>query len=494
MWSSNFVIRTRGRRAVEENMEVARLEAQRQQLAQQLGVTFQQLPQLVQGVSHQHDDDDDDDSPSVVIDDQVEENFDQVNSHNGNDNDQDDVRRQNVPPESLLRSQNEHNAILLADQVRPQREVNENQERSQHGSSQQQALPSQQGSQQQRSSQSQINALHDHISALHKEVASQMQQLQVEAQVQRSEMYEVISRLGRRMEDGSQRSSHRGDVNSNSDSPAYLAQQAARNVKVNIQTFSGTAGEKVDHWVNHMEFVFEAKNIVGAAKVHTAVTALRKEPADWYYAMKLEDDERVLEDRRLNNWQFFKSAINEAFGFPETYDHYLDKLVNLKQGDRIQLYNNEFACLISKFPEMCQAEKRAYYIRGLRYYTQKDVKCKAPTTWQEARQLATLIESTNKSVKKESDRSTFDRTTSQGSYKKFSKPEWKKSDSKTDKPVRTSKFKTSGSKYESKKKTTDKKESKFKWNDAGEPICNKCGGSGHIQSECDGKTAKKQLN
>ena len=266
----------------------------------------------------------------------------------------------------------------------------------------------------------------------------------------------------------------------------------SRDVKVLIQPFGGKAGENLDTWLNHIEFVKAARHLKDPDVVLTAVTALKNEPADWYFAMKLEDEAKPKEERQLLKWDFFKAAIIESFGEPEPYDFYLGKLVSLKQVDKIQTYNNEFACLVSKFPEMCDAEKRAHYIRGLRFHTQKEVKCKAPTTWQEAKQLATLIESTSNSIKPSTGKAASSSRPPQSEYKKSFRTSRRDANDYTGKAATTSKPHAIAPKVEGKKKPV-KKKNQFQWTGDGEPICNKCHEPGHIQADCDEVTAEKQL-
>jgi len=478
MNSESLVIRTREQRRREALIaqqaqqdalaNPAMLSSQLQQALVHTGIIPSASAQLVLNPDQSRDLDDD-------------ENDDD----NGNQNDLGDV---NAAINTQLEEQ-DLAAQLHEEQLRLDaefRNAEQQQNQSQRGNNQQ--MPSHQGASLARGNDNQHQS--DQQSSERQALGSERQvpgQSQMGSQVQQDQLMSVLTQLGEGI-----RALQVSQIDSQNRRAIGSAFTSHRDVKVQINTFSGTANEDLDQWLNHMEFVAAAKNLVDPALVLTAVTALKKEPADWYYAMKLEDDAKPVGARQLHTWSFFKAAISEAFGYPETYDHYLEKLISLKQRDKIQVYNNEFACLISKFPDMSEAEKRAYYLRGLRYSTQKDVKCKAPKTWQEARQLAVLIEATNSTVKIRQESAFTSSKSLQSGYKKSFQS--KNTTTNFGKSSYSSKFKTAASKPDAKKRPEEKQSKKFKWTDDGKPICNKCHKAGHTQSECGAEAAKKQSN
>ena len=253
-------------------------------------------------------------------------------------------------------------------------------------------------------------------------------------------------------------------------------------LKMEIPAYSGTKSEDLDRWITYLDFILEAKKLKDPDTVFAAVTGLRKEPADWYHALKLQEQLVPLEERQLTHWSTFKVALKAAFGHPQAYDYYLDKLVSLQQGgSSIQTYNSEFSCLVARMPHMAPQDMKALYVRGLRRNTQVEVKCRDPKTWTEAKEMANILETTKFHLKADEGKTFTPSKTYQKSndFKSQSHNQWKgkRGDSSTQRS----------------QPATNTGKKKFEWVE-GKMKCWKCHKLGHKGNECKNTQAEKPLN
>jgi len=237
-------------------------------------------------------------------------------------------------------------------------------------------------------------------------------------------------------------------------------------VKIKVPEYSGTDTEDLDQWISYMEFVIKAKKLENPETVYYAATGLRKEPAEWYLAMQQENSIVV------TSWEHFKTEIIHTFGHPQPHDYYLNKLINLRQGNStIQKYNNEFSCLIAKMIDMGEADKLSYYLRGLKSSTQMEVKCRIPNSWYEAREMAVIIETTKESI-----------TTQQPTKEKQKfKSNWKQKRYHTQ---NEEKITDNSSSKRTEVANSSKTKPNYKWTKDGKIICFKCNKVGHKAADC----------
>ena len=264
-------------------------------------------------------------------------------------------------------------------------------------------------------------------------------------------------------------------------------------LKIDIPTFSASTEEDLDQWVLYMEFIFEAKQLQDPETIHTAATGLRKEAANWYFALQLDANTKV------TTWNEFKQEIAKTFGHPQAHDYYLNKIITIRQGLKtIQSYTSEFSCLAAKMSQMTDLDKMTLYIRGLRLATQVEVKCKMPKTLQEAKEIAVILETTKTAIytdkKPEWNRRTFNKSSFQSnansnSFNNQHRSVQGSSNSSHNSAVSSRSF---NRRPNSQSNTYQKK---WKWTPEGKIICYKCHKVGHKGADCKSDTAsQKTLN
>lgn len=225
--------------------------------------------------------------------------------------------------------------------------------------------------------------------------------------------------------------------------------------RTSIPEYHGLPSEDVNSWLFLVEHYFRAHNVAEDKQSTLAGSFLRSSALQWY--------RRTLSERgEWNHFSFedFKSGLRMMF-LPRNYQQQLrTKLDQLKQGNNMSRYINDFMNIMNQVIEMSEEDRVHYFIRGLSPKTKAEVGYSCPRNLAHAIELAQNFDSNFFG--------NYNSNVSSINYPKNDPMEINQVGSNQDKP--SSKFNRNNGERDYKSKT-----SKF---------CKYCKKNGHLYEDC----------
>lgn len=144
------------------------------------------------------------------------------------------------------------------------------------------------------------------------------------------------------------------------------------------EAFSGAPREPVDLWLFQIEQWLIAGGVnTEHERITLATGLLRHSALLWWRSIYGRPDTPV-------TWAAFKESITAAFQPINPMESARDRLANLRQTGPVRTYASIFRAIILEIPSITDDEKKDRFIRGLKPNLVREVRVRAPVTFEEA--------------------------------------------------------------------------------------------------------------
>lgn len=126
--------------------------------------------------------------------------------------------------------------------------------------------------------------------------------------------------------------------------------------------FSGKKFESLEAWIFQMQQYCELAPVPEGDRIRFAATFLKDQAALWWRSYFQTINWQVA----APNWDGFVAALRQQFIPVNTTISAYDRLQRLTQKTSVNLYNHEFRAVMLELPDMDQATRMNYYLRGLK--------------------------------------------------------------------------------------------------------------------------------
>jgi len=165
------------------------------------------------------------------------------------------------------------------------------------------------------------------------------------------------------------------------------AQQAgapAPKINVRIPTYRGAPEENVITWMLQCQNIFLAQGIADEQKrIHYAATGFESAALHWYLN-RVQVAQVANNPNVFANWAAFAAALRIAFQPPNHQQYLRQQLKQLRQTGTVQEYGMAFRNLLGQIDDMAEADKIAYFVKGMKPSTRIEVSYCSPATFEDA--------------------------------------------------------------------------------------------------------------
>ena len=260
-------------------------------------------------------------------------------------------------------------------------------------------------------------------------------------------------------------------------------------LKINTMTFSGDKTENLDLFLWQSEVVFKAKNVPESLQVVSVLPQLKGRAARHMQSLGTQITDM--------NWSTFKKKMQETFTPRQEQSQLLDRLVTLRHTKDLLAYTTEFQTIINKL-ELDPKLQLLYYVKGLKQKTQAEVRCKQPTTLEEAIDLASLFEGSmfqytehkeerhpfnKKFFRQPNPKPSYPPRSNYSNYRNNDNGNSNSHRSQSIQAVQT-KLRTPMHRNSSRQQGNPNERPKPEWTPEGKPICSYCKKIGHYAKDC----------
>lgn len=161
-----------------------------------------------------------------------------------------------------------------------------------------------------------------------------------------------------------------------------------KNSNLKLPEFEGKTSEDVEEWLFSLQLNFDANDTAADKRVKLAAASLRGAALTWWRAQMLSKKELA-----PSTWDAFADSITAAFQPINPIQAARDKLDNLKQTTSVAAYAHAFRNLALRIPDLSDADKLQRFIHGLKLNTQREIKIRAPSTFEDAVNMADRYDS-----------------------------------------------------------------------------------------------------
>ena len=126
--------------------------------------------------------------------------------------------------------------------------------------------------------------------------------------------------------------------------------------------FSGKKSESLEAWVFQMQQYCALAPVPQDDRIIFAATFFKDQAALWWRSYYLSVDWV----NAAPNWEGFLAALRQQFVPVNTAISAYDRLQRLSQKASVNAYNHEFRAVMLELPDMDQATRMNYYLRGLK--------------------------------------------------------------------------------------------------------------------------------
>ena len=154
---------------------------------------------------------------------------------------------------------------------------------------------------------------------------------------------------------------------------------------VPLPLFFGKKGESVRTWLFQLEHTVHARRCSDEIKLHLVATCLKDAALQWFVNFSANNT--------LLSWQMFVDNVILAFEPPHYQQILRQQLLSARQTDHVQTYVQNFRGLVNQATQVAELDKVLYFSQGLKPKTRSEVLYRAPTTLEEAIDIAVKFES-----------------------------------------------------------------------------------------------------
>ena len=152
------------------------------------------------------------------------------------------------------------------------------------------------------------------------------------------------------------------------------------------EAFSGAPREPIDLWLFQTEQWLVAGGVTtDHEKITLASGLLRNSALLWWRSIYGRPDTPV-------TWAAFKESITSAFQPINPMESARDRLANLRQTGPVRTYASIFRAIILEIPTITDDEKKDRFIRGLKPNLVREIRVRAPATFEEAVTMAVRLD------------------------------------------------------------------------------------------------------
>jgi hypothetical protein len=155
--------------------------------------------------------------------------------------------------------------------------------------------------------------------------------------------------------------------------------------------FYGRKNENVITWLFQMDQIFHNRPSSDESKLCFVVSCLADAALGWYHSICTTSASGIRFP--ISTWTQFASEITCAFQPPNQQQLLRAKLRTLTQSGSIHDYITSFRNVISQVTSMDEDDKIGYFTFGLRHATKNELTYRAPSTLEEAMNLAFTFDS-----------------------------------------------------------------------------------------------------
>jgi Ty3 transposon capsid-like protein/Zinc knuckle len=152
--------------------------------------------------------------------------------------------------------------------------------------------------------------------------------------------------------------------------------------------FSGRKIESLEAWIFQMQQFCILAPIPEADRIQFAATFLKDQAALWWrsYYQTIDWQDAA------PNWNAFLVALRQQFVPVNTSISAYDRLQRLSQKASVNAYNHEFRAIMLELPDMDQATRMNYYLRGLKDNLRPFVAMQQPANLAAAETIAERVD------------------------------------------------------------------------------------------------------
>jgi len=152
--------------------------------------------------------------------------------------------------------------------------------------------------------------------------------------------------------------------------------------------FSGKKSENLEAWIFQMQQYCDLAPIPEADRIPFAATFLKDQAALWWRSYYHSVDWA----NAAPNWDGFLDALRQQFIPVNTSINAYDRLQRLSQRASVNAYNHEFRAVMLELPDMDQATRMNYYLRGLKDNLRPFVAMQQPANLATAEAIAERVD------------------------------------------------------------------------------------------------------
>jgi hypothetical protein len=152
--------------------------------------------------------------------------------------------------------------------------------------------------------------------------------------------------------------------------------------------FSGRKTESLEAWIFQMQQFCILAPIPEADRIQFAATFLKDQAALWWRSYH----QTINWQNAAPNWNGFLVALRQQFVPVNTSISAYDRLQRLSQKASVNAYNHEFRAIMLELPDMDQATRMNYYLRGLKDNLRPFVAMQQPANLAAAETIAERVD------------------------------------------------------------------------------------------------------
>jgi Ty3 transposon capsid-like protein/Zinc knuckle len=152
--------------------------------------------------------------------------------------------------------------------------------------------------------------------------------------------------------------------------------------------FSGKKSESLEAWIFQMQQFCELAPVPEGDRIPFAATFFKDQAALWWRSYHQTIDWTVA----VPTWAAFLTALRLQFVPVNTTISAYDRLQRLSQKASVNAYNHEFRTVMLELPDMDQATRMNYYLRGLKDNIRPFVAMQQPANLAAAETIAERVD------------------------------------------------------------------------------------------------------
>ena len=152
--------------------------------------------------------------------------------------------------------------------------------------------------------------------------------------------------------------------------------------------FTGRKNESLEAWIFQMQQFCDLAPVPADDRIAFAATFFKDQAALWWRAYHQAQDWEAA----APNWNAFLTALRLQFIPVNTSISAYDRLQRLSQKASVNAYNHEFRAIMLELPDMDQATRMNYYMKGLKESIRPFVAMQTPADLATAETIAERVD------------------------------------------------------------------------------------------------------